>query len=132
MKKITLTDNQKRIIKELDDPIYTIDYIEEWINREDPLSINAPSALIAMGVNVFYRVVQAIERKEKDFHSPESPFLVHYEDSANSGGWIYCSDESKMKKVIRELSDNHCSIVEAVEIGIIRDIDANSIIQEEK
>lgn len=62
---IVLTENQKRIIRNLNDPLYTVEFIEEWINRKDNVIVNAPSALQAMGVNGFYRAVVAIEKTER-------------------------------------------------------------------
>ena len=35
MKKIKLTDDEKEIVRALNDPVYTIDYLEHWINRND-------------------------------------------------------------------------------------------------
>lgn len=47
--KIVLSDKEKEIIGMLDDSLYTVEYIEEWINRNDNVFVNAPSALSAMG-----------------------------------------------------------------------------------
>lgn len=33
--KIVLSDKEKEIIGMLDDSLYTVEYIEEWINRSD-------------------------------------------------------------------------------------------------
>lgn len=39
--KIVLSDKEKEIIGMLDDSLYTIEYIEEWINRNDNVFVNA-------------------------------------------------------------------------------------------
>lgn len=40
--KIVLSDKEKEIIGMLDDSLYTVEYIEEWINRSDNVFVNAP------------------------------------------------------------------------------------------
>lgn len=65
MEKITLTDNQKAIVTRLGDTVYTPEYLEEWLNRNDSVYINAPAALSSMGANGFYKAVLAIERAEQ-------------------------------------------------------------------
>lgn len=65
MEKITLTENQKAIVTRLGDPVYTPDYLEEWLNRNDSVYINAPAALSSMGANGFYKAVLAIEQTEQ-------------------------------------------------------------------
>ena len=55
--KIVLSDKEKEIIGMLDDSLYTVEYIEEWI-------VNAPSALSAMGAKGFYQAVKRMAEKE--------------------------------------------------------------------
>lgn len=62
--KIVLSDKEKEIIGMLDDSLYTVDYIEEWINRNDNVFVNAPSALSAMGVKGFYQAVKRMAEKK--------------------------------------------------------------------
>lgn len=57
-----LTVKQKLIIEELNHPIYTLDYIEEWYNRKDDVTANAVAALIEMGVSGFMDAVRAVEQ----------------------------------------------------------------------
>lgn len=64
MEKIILTENQKAIVTRLGDPVYTPEYLEEWLNRNDSVYINAAAALSSMGANGFYKAVLAIERAE--------------------------------------------------------------------
>lgn len=64
VEKITITENQKRIIQRLDDPHYTVENLQEWINRNDNVFVNAPAALEAMGAKGFFTAVRAIERAE--------------------------------------------------------------------
>ena len=64
---IKLTQSQKDLIDKLNHPIYTVDYIEEWVNRNDPININAPAALAAMGAKGFFDAVKCFEKlHEKD------------------------------------------------------------------
>ena len=62
--KIILSKKQKSIIKKLNDPTYTISYIEEFINRKDTVFNNAPVALIIMGCHGFLDAVKRIEKLE--------------------------------------------------------------------
>lgn len=61
MDKIILTEKQKEIILRLNDSHYTVECIQEWINRNDNVFINAPAALEAMGAKGFFDAVRAIE-----------------------------------------------------------------------
>ena len=62
--KIVLSDKEKEIIGMLDDSLYTVEYIEEWINRNDNVFVNAPSALSAMGEKGFYQAVKRMAEKK--------------------------------------------------------------------
>ena len=63
--KIVLSDKEKEIIGMLDDSLYTVEYIEEWINRNDNVFVNAPSALSAMGAKGFYQAVKRMAEKKE-------------------------------------------------------------------
>lgn len=63
MKEITITENQKVIIRRLDDKLYTVDFLQAWLNRNDNVFANAPAALQAMGASGFFAAVCAIERQ---------------------------------------------------------------------
>lgn len=53
-----LTDDEKAVIQELNHPIYGVDFVEHWINRNDNIVVNAPSALQAMGAKGFHTAVK--------------------------------------------------------------------------
>ena len=59
-----MTDKEKTIVEKLNDPVYTVDYLETWLNRNDNVFINAPAALQEMGVKGFYTAVQRIADME--------------------------------------------------------------------
>lgn len=63
MKKITITEKQEAIIRRLNDPIYTTDFLKEWVNRNDNVLANPVSALQAMGAKGFFAAVRAVERQ---------------------------------------------------------------------
>lgn len=63
-KKIFLTAAEKKLVDELGDTTYTVDYLETWINRNDNIEINAVAALSAMGAKGFYRAVQLMAEKK--------------------------------------------------------------------
>lgn len=63
---IKLTEIEKQIINELDHPLYTVDFIEKWINQESDVLINAVAALMIMGVHGYYEAVHRMaERQQK-------------------------------------------------------------------
>ena len=55
---IKLTELEKKIINELNDKLYTVEFVEEWINRNDNVMINPIAALQAMGANGYYQAVK--------------------------------------------------------------------------
>lgn len=63
---IELTELEKQIIYELDHPVYTVEFIEKWINREHDVLINTVATLQVMGVYGYYEAVhQMAERQLK-------------------------------------------------------------------
>lgn len=67
MKK--LTSKEKAIIKNLNSALYTVEYLEEWINNNDDVFSNAVGALTAMGAKGFYDAIQLqakIQKKIRD------------------------------------------------------------------
>lgn len=53
-----MTDREKEIVRNLNHPLYTVDFLEEWKDRDDNVFVNAPAALQAMGAHGFYEAVQ--------------------------------------------------------------------------
>ena len=63
---IELTELEKQIIYELDHPWYTVEFIENWINRQPDVLINVVFALTIMKVQGYYEAVhQMAERQRK-------------------------------------------------------------------
>lgn len=60
MNKVMLSEQEKNIIEMLGNKLYTVEFIEHWINRNDNVAVNAPSALQAMGAKGYYTAVQQI------------------------------------------------------------------------
>lgn len=52
-----MTDREKQIVKQLNHPLYTVEFLEEWKKRNDNVLTNAPAALQAMGAKGFYEAV---------------------------------------------------------------------------
>ena len=52
------TSEEKEVIQKLNHPVYTVEFLTEWINRNDAISVNALSALQAMGAKGYYQAVQ--------------------------------------------------------------------------
>lgn len=55
---IKLTELEKQIITELGDSLYTVEFVEEWINRSDNVIINPFAALQAMGAKGYHQAVK--------------------------------------------------------------------------
>ena len=58
MEKIQMTEREKEIVTELNHELYTAEYLEHWINRNDSVALNASAALQAMGAHGFYEAVK--------------------------------------------------------------------------
>lgn len=58
--RIKLTDEERSIVDELNHSLYTVEYLEEWINRDDNVFCNAVAALNAMGAKGYYEAVKQI------------------------------------------------------------------------
>lgn len=55
-----MTDREKQIVRLIDHPIYTVEFLEEWTNRCDNVFINAPAALQTMGAKGFYAAIKRL------------------------------------------------------------------------
>lgn len=64
MANIALTEREKEIVASMAHHLYTVEYLEEWINRKDSVFINAMAALNAMGAWGFYEAVRTIAHSE--------------------------------------------------------------------
>jgi len=63
---IEITEKEKAIIEQLNHPLYTVDFLEQWINRDDNPFINALAALQAMSAKGYYEAVkQMAVQKER-------------------------------------------------------------------
>ena len=59
-----MTDREKEIVKDLNHSLYTVEYLEEWINRNDNVFVNAPAALQAMSAKGYYEAVKRMAASE--------------------------------------------------------------------
>ena len=59
-----MTDREKEIIKDLNHSLYTVEYLEEWINRNDNVFVNAPAVLQAMSAKGYYEAVKRMAASE--------------------------------------------------------------------
>lgn len=53
-----MDERVKEIVEELAHPIYTVEFLECWIERNDNVFINAPAALQAMGAKGYYQAAK--------------------------------------------------------------------------
>lgn len=58
METIQLTDREKAIVTEMNHDLYTVEFLEHWLNRNDSVSLDAAAALQIMGANGFYEAVK--------------------------------------------------------------------------
>ena len=56
----TISEREKQIIQKLNHPLYTVEFLKQWINRNDNPMINAVAALQAMGAKGFYEAVKMV------------------------------------------------------------------------
>lgn len=61
---IKLTEYEKMIINGLDHPLYTLDFIQTWINWEDNVMANPVAALQAMGAKGYYEAVHQMSERQ--------------------------------------------------------------------
>lgn len=59
-----MTDREKDIIRDLNHSLYTVEYLEEWVNRNDNVFVNAPAALQAMSAKGYYEAVKRMAASE--------------------------------------------------------------------
>lgn len=58
MEKIIMTDREKKVVTELDHELYTVEYLEHWLNRNDSIALNPSAALQTMGAQGFYEAIR--------------------------------------------------------------------------
>lgn len=61
-----MTDREKEIIKGLNHSLYTVEYLEDWVNRNDNVYVNAPAALQAMGAKGYYEAIKRMAENEQE------------------------------------------------------------------
>lgn len=61
-----MTDREKEVVRELNHPLYTVEFLEEWKDRDDNVFTNAPGALQAMGANGFYEAVKRMVTNQEN------------------------------------------------------------------
>jgi hypothetical protein len=57
-RKVYLSGAEKTIVAGLGHHVYTVQFLEEWLNREDHVFTNAPAALQCTAAWGFYAAVQ--------------------------------------------------------------------------
>lgn len=57
------------------------------------------------------------------FLKPERPFLLLAEDNEHSISYHWMESEEELQEVVLELKDGGCRILDAIEIGSLRDVE---------
>ena len=66
MSKIILLEAEKNLITELHHPLYTVEFVEEWVNYKGNVFINTLASLQSMGAMGFYQAVKSMIRMGYD------------------------------------------------------------------
>ena len=61
-----MTDKEKEIIRGLNHPLYTVEFLEKWKDRDNNVFANAPAALQAMEANGYYEAVKRIIENQEN------------------------------------------------------------------
>lgn len=61
---MTIEEKEKEIITKLNHPLYTVEFLQEWINRNDNVFTNAPAALQACCAKGFYEAVKCLTKEK--------------------------------------------------------------------
>ncbi|WP_147615090.1 hypothetical protein [Treponema pectinovorum] len=61
-----MDEREKEIVKKIVHPLYTVEYLENWIKRNDNVFTNAPAALEACTAKGFYAAVRLIAKWERE------------------------------------------------------------------
>lgn len=77
---IILTEEQKEVIQKLNHSLYTVEFLQEWINRDDNVIINAPAALQAMAASGYLAAVDAILHRKS-----ETGYKFYWKDKYGTG-----------------------------------------------
>lgn len=95
-----MTDKEKEIVKKLNHPLYTVEFLEEWKDREDNVFVNAPAALQAMGAKGYYEAVKQMAVAPRAA-LPKTVVLNHFskpaeneKDTVEVGEYVYAKDSA--------------------------------------
>lgn len=58
MREVRLTDKEKEIVRKLNHELYTVEYLEEWLSRNDNVFIDPMKALNTMAAHGYYTAVK--------------------------------------------------------------------------
>lgn len=58
MREVRLTDKEKEIVRKLNHELYTVEYLEEWLSRNDNVYIDPREALKTMAAHGYYTAVK--------------------------------------------------------------------------
>lgn len=61
---IKLTDSEKEIVNRLNDSLYTVDYLEEWINRREDINVDCVAKFFVMLAKGYYLAVRNMAELE--------------------------------------------------------------------
>lgn len=60
-----MTDKEKEMIRMLNHPVYTVEFLESWINRNDTVFTNSAAALQDIEAKGFYSAVQRMAQARR-------------------------------------------------------------------
>lgn len=95
-----MTEKEKDIVARLNHPIYTVDFLGKWVNRNDDVFTNAFAALQAMGAKGYYEAVKQMAVAPRAA-LPKTVVLNHFskpaeneKDTVEVGEYVYARDSA--------------------------------------
>lgn len=98
MSKKELSEEERQLVESLKNSLYTVSFLEEWINRNDNVFVNAPAALQAAAAKGFYQAIHRMsemryqisrEVQQENLETDVIEYLCALWESQNLEDWKY-------------------------------------------
>lgn len=107
-----MTEQEKKIIDELNHPLYTSEFVEEWANRNDNVFTNAPAALQAMGAKGFLTAVEIMARQQETSGGQQDETVCGMCEAYMSGEKCDLADSCPAAGIVKRLKEAEATIKE--------------------
>lgn len=99
-----MTEREREIAEKINHPLYTVEFLEEWIDRNDNVFINAVAALQAMGAKGFYEAIKQIAKREETAGVVKR--LKEAEETIKAKEKAIRERDKKIRELKKKLSDS--------------------------